>query len=315
MTFARLLLACALSACPIVAAGQDAVSSIGIAEWVHPDALASRPQQASVRSLMHGDQVILREEVKTGDLGAADFFFANSSRLLVGPACQVTLDRRYYDSRLDVEVKEFSLDTRLRCIAKADSLGAEPADLIVLNTPHGQIQVRNGVAMIALASVLAAGAADDGPQGAAAAAALDVAGMSAPLIVVGEGFGPGGAAVLIDRTGRQARAIIRRGGFYSLIGTDRAARGPVRDDGAVARAIRTALEGLRPQRPARPGEYVLNTIDSVVQPRLTGPRRLPLRPPTNCRLLFCEEPRVEVEEPVVSPPVILIEEPEFHSTD
>lgn len=300
MICARLLLALLISAFPLAGAAQDTATAIGIAEWVHPEALASQARRTAVRKLMHGDRVVLREEVETTDLGAADFFFANASRLLVGPACQVTLDRRYYDSRLDVEVKEFSLDTRLRCIAKADNIGAEPADVIVLKTPHGEIQVRNGVAMIALA---AADIADletgGGPSGRGGE------GVDSPLIVAGEGFGTDGYVVLIDRTARKAAKIIRRGGFHSRIGRDGAARDVVRDRGAMARAIRKMLEGLRrtQRREEPPKEYVLEKIEKVMP---NVPLRRPPLVPTNCRVLECERPRireVEVPEPDIEFPL------------
>lgn len=258
---------------------------VGRTEWTNPDA-SGRPPGNAARPLVPRTRIVEREAVSTSDRGAADFFFVNRSRLLVGPSCRVVLDGRFYDAELDTEVKAFTLGTLMRCITKAENvLADEPKDRITVATPRGTIVIAGAVATIALS-------ADD------AASGLPLRGnpVSAPLQVTVSALRPGGFVSLTGADGQTGNSgVIRRPGFVLWVDEFGEVRGPDRETPQKAAQLRapltdavsqTASASSAPLSSTLAQDFVLANPDRV-RPIELDDRRL-LLPAENCLAEGCE---------------------------
>lgn len=270
---------------PQAADAQTSDLPIGRTEWTNPNVSGRPPGGNSARILAPRIRIVEREAVNTSDRGAADFFFVNQSRLLVGPSCRVVLDGRFYDAELDTEVKEFSLGTLLRCITKAENILADdPSDQISIDTPRGTIVIAGAVATIALA-------ADDKASG------LPKRGnpVSAPLQVTVTAVKPGGFVSLTGpRGGAGNTEVIRRSGFVLWTDEFGEVRGPDRETPEKVAQLRAPLanvvsQATRASATASSGPlsetFQLADPDTVRPVDLDGPRSL--RPPDSCLTGSC----------------------------
>jgi hypothetical protein len=270
---------------PHTAAAQTSGMPIGRTEWTNPDVSGQAPGSRTARVLAPRIRIVEREAVNTSDRGAADFFFVNQSRLLVGPSCRVVLDGRFYDAELDTEVKEFSLETLLRCITKAENILADaPKDQISIKTPRGRIVIVGAVATIALA-------ADD------AAGGLPQRGnpVSAPLQVSVTAVRPGGSVSLSGPGGGAGnRGVIRRPGFVLWVDQFGEVRGPDRETTEKAAQLRAPLSNVVSQtasastsafRETQSNNFFLDDPDRVRSIDLDELRSS--SPPANCLTDSC----------------------------
>jgi hypothetical protein len=258
---------------------------VGRTEWTNPD-VSGRPPGNAERRLAPRTRIVEREAVNTSDRGAADFFFVNQSRLLVGPSCQVVLDGRFYDAELDTEVKEFSLGTLMRCITKAENvLAVDPSDQITVATPRGTIVISGAVATIALS-------ADDEASG------LPQRGnpVSAPLQVTVSAVRAGGFVSLTGADGQPGNSgVIRRPGFVLWTDEFGVVRGPDRETPEKAAQLRaplteavsqTASASSAPLSSTFSQDFVLANPDRVRPIELDEQRSI--LPPENCLADGCE---------------------------
>ncbi|MDW3223949.1 MAG: hypothetical protein R8G34_13860 [Paracoccaceae bacterium] len=270
---------------PHAAVSQSSAVPIGRTEWTNPNVSGRPPGNNTARVLAPRIRIVEREAVNTSDRGAADFFFVNQSRLLVGPSCRVVLDGRFYDAELDTEVKEFSLGTALRCITKAENILADnPQDQIFISTPRGKIVIAGAVATIALA-------ADDKASG------LPKRGnpVSAPLQVTVTAVKAGGFVSLTGPNGGAGNTeVIRRSGFVLWVDEFGAVRGPDRETPEKAAQLRAPLSNVvsqdtRASATASSGPlseaFQLADPETVEPINLDGPRSF--RPPDSCLTGSC----------------------------
>ena len=204
--------------------------TIGLTDWSVPRAIGRARGTGPERSLRSGTEVLDRDEVGTDAQGLANFIFLNNSRLEIGPECKVTLDNRFYDQRLDVEVREYSVETRKRCIVKVDNIQAgNPDDRIVLNTPDGSVATEGATATVALGSRNRR----PGPGG-----PIPVqAGIEPAALVVSVTDIRNGGFVLLN-----GELVIRREGFVMWRGVSGQLYGPQRDTPEFRRTITMSLQ-------------------------------------------------------------------------
>ncbi|MFK7867750.1 MAG: hypothetical protein AB8B58_00770 [Roseobacter sp.] len=280
----------ALVICLLLASGltdrlsaQASNTPIGRTEWTNPDVSGSPPGSRS-RLLAPRVRIVEREAVNTSAQGAADFFFVNQSRLLVGPSCRVVLDGRFYDAELDTEVKEFSLDTLLRCITKAENILADsPKDQIVLDTPRGRITIAGAIATVALSE-------DD------AAGGLPKRGnpVSAPLQVTVSAVQAGGFVSLSGPGGQgSTTAVVRRAGFVLWVDQFGTINGPDRETSQKAAQLRAPLvAAVSRSLPTATSEIALSDAFILENPdtvrRIDLSRERTFLPVENCRADGCE---------------------------
>lgn len=258
---------------------------IGRTEWTNPDANGRPPGARKTHVLAPRTRIVEREAVTTSERGAADFFFVNQSRLLVGPSCRVVLDGRFYDPELDTEVKEFSLGTLLRCITKAENiLPDSPKDQITLITPRGRIVIAGAVATIALS-------ADDAADG------LPKRGnpVSAPLQVTVSAVKPGGFVSLRGPDGAASnREVIRRPGFVLWVDQFGEVHGPDRETPQKAAQLRAPLSNAVSESASASASASSTSFSRgfiLEDPERARPidldRERPLAPVENCRADGC----------------------------
>lgn len=276
--------ACVYSATILVALGlampvpaQDQGLPIGRTEWTNPEVSGRPPTARAARPLNPRTRIVEREDVTTSTGGAADFFFVNRSRLLVGPQCRVVLDSRFYDPELDTEVKEFSLETLLQCIAKAENiLATRPTDRIIISSPRGQIVIAGAVATIALS-------ADDAAKG------LPQRGnpVSAPLQVSVSAVRPGGFVSLTGPGAGDNSALVRRSGFVLWIDEFGEVHGPDRETADKAAALRAPLVTASEAAPEASFTVDYDLDDPATLRPLVPRRERMLSPPENCLAESC----------------------------
>lgn len=259
-----------------------AAQTIGAPEWTSQEALG-QPPEAEQRTLTPGLGVILREAVTTDPRGAADFIFYNSARLLVGPDCAVTLDERFYDPELDLEVVSVEVETDTFCVSRIDEVRA-------LRTAD---QAPVGVSQASLNSAFAM-QGEDVPANTPATliatevGSLLVAGGSTVFSVRPDGDGasivktsPEG--IVIVRTERDT-AVIRRAGFDVEITSNGEIIGPRRTSPATIMRLQASLERESDVGPAADLPFVLEPPDSLRTDIIDLAEPSPIDPPDACAL-------------------------------
>lgn len=252
---------------------------VGVPEWTSQVAVG-QPPEAESRRLVPGLPMQFREAVSTDERGAADFIFNNSARLLVGPDCGLTLDERFYDPELDLDVVRASMRTDTFCVTRVDRVRALRLD------GAGPGEAETG----SLAAVVGEGA-ETIAAGGGAVVALQF--ETATLVMVdtdalvsagapGEGlraFKTSSEGLLYVFAG-DSSLVLRRADFDAQVTPDGRLVGPNRTDPAVLKTAQQRLQAIEPaavQRADLP--YVLEPLP------LAGLQERPARDrPDHCLL-------------------------------
>ncbi len=267
---------------------------VGVPEWTSQVAVG-QPPEAELRRLVPGLPMQFREAVSTNERGAADFIFNNSARLLVGPECGLTLDERFYDPELDLDVVRASMRTDTFCVTRVDRVRALRLDEDAPgDRENGSLAAVVGEGAETLAAVGGGGGAQTIAGGGGAVLALQFESVTFVTVDTdalistgspGEGlraFKTSSEGLLLAFAG-DSSIVVRRADFDVQVTPDGQLVGPNRTDPAVLRAAQHRLQAIEPaavQRADLP--YVL---DPLPEARLAGLEGRPLRePPDHCQL-------------------------------
>lgn len=127
---------------PLFVAGAHA-EVVGAATAVQPEATQT-PEGAAARVLATGDAINLLDLIGTSPSGLAQILFADESTLTVGPDSEIQIDEFVYDGAgsgtLGMELGGGVVRYLGGHISKQDD--------VTIDTPHGTIGIRGGMAMV-----------------------------------------------------------------------------------------------------------------------------------------------------------------------
>ena len=115
---------------------------IGFSEWFQPEVEVQSGGSGDAEIMTRNRAFALNDFLDTSENGAADITFIQGQRLLVGPDCDVVLDRRIYDP--DATSVSLQIYARTVCVTRAGA-GAQP---IVLRTPIALVRLTQASAVI-----------------------------------------------------------------------------------------------------------------------------------------------------------------------